>query len=499
MNIKQRIRLGFGVILVLLIVVLGLSLTGVGSIVGNADQVIHGHILDANLAQKEVDHLNWAAKVSSLFTDSSVTSLDVQTDDHKCAFGQYLYGDDRKNAETQMTKLAPLFKQIEAPHLKLHESAIEIKKAFSPGQLDEAKRIYSSKTLPALHEVQELLHQIRKEAKANIISDEAMLSSATKTRWSVSITGFIALVTGVIFAFLTCRGIVKILQNIGQQMALASQEVANASNEISASSEALATGASQQAASLEESSSALEEVASMSRNNADNSQKANSEMQKAGQIISEANNTMKRLTESMQEISSASTETQKIVKTIDEIAFQTNLLALNAAVEAARAGEAGAGFAVVADEVRNLAMRAAESARTTSSLIENTVTKVNTGAQFVEETSKAFQTIEAISRNISTLISEISAGSREQTQGVEEINKSVSEIDSVTQQNAATAEESSSATQELTSQANSLKQLVEELLILVGENSQEFARGSSARRGTPSAGSAKKLLRLGQA
>ncbi len=99
---------------------------------------------------------------------------------------------------------------------------------------------------------------------------------------------------------------------------------------------------------------------------------------------------MNQLTVSMREIAGASEETQKIVKTIDEISFQTNLLALNAAVEAARAGEAGAGFAVVADEVRNLALRAAEAAKNSSNLMTDIVGKIRAGEQLVNATNQEF-------------------------------------------------------------------------------------------------------------
>ncbi len=53
----------------------------------------------------------------------------------------------------------------------------------------------------------------------------------------------------------------------------------------------------------------------------------------------------------------------KIIKTIDEISFQTNLLALNAAVERPVPGS-GCRVRRVAEEVRNLAMRAADAAKT---------------------------------------------------------------------------------------------------------------------------------------
>ena len=82
------------------------------------------------MAQKEVDHLNWAKAVNSLLTDDRVKELNVQTDPHKCAFGKWLYGPGRREAEMLVPGLAPLFKQIEAPHAHLHDSAIEIKDSY---------------------------------------------------------------------------------------------------------------------------------------------------------------------------------------------------------------------------------------------------------------------------------------------------------------------------------------------------------------------------------
>ena len=130
LTIGKKIGVGFGVVLVLLAGLGILSYSGVHGIVGNATEVIEGNKLNGELAQKEVDHLNWINKVSALLTDDKVTTLDVETDDHKCGFGKWLFGEGRKQAEQLVPSLAPLFKDIEAPHHKLHNSAIGIGKSF---------------------------------------------------------------------------------------------------------------------------------------------------------------------------------------------------------------------------------------------------------------------------------------------------------------------------------------------------------------------------------
>jgi methyl-accepting chemotaxis protein len=217
----------------------------------------------------------------------------------------------------------------------------------------------------------------------------------------------------------------------------------------------------------------------MTKQNADNASTADKLMKESKQMVERANHSMGELTISMNDISRASEETSKIIKTIDEIAFQTNLLALNAAVEAARAGEAGAGFAVVANEVRNLAMRAAEAARNTSTLIEGTVKKVKEGSDLVGRTNAVFSEVSKSAVKVADLVAEIAAASSEQAQGIDQINKAVMEMDKVTQQNAANAEESASASEEMNAQAAQMKQIAGDLRFIVEGAVEETAGESS--------------------
>lgn len=280
----------------------------------------------------------------------------------------------------------------------------------------------------------------------------------------VSICFLLIVVAGFFFF---ARSIARPIGNVSHELNEAAEQVSAASMEVASASQSLAEGASQQAAALEETSSSLEEMSSMIKQNADNAGQAKALMAKAKSIVEKVDGQMNNMAAAVQDVTASSEETGKIIKTIDEIAFQTNLLALNAAVEAARAGEAGAGFAVVAEEVRNLAMRAAEAAKNTSGLIENTISTVRRSRELTDQTREAFKENVNISGKVGNLVDEIAAASQEQAQGIGQISKAVSEMDRVVQQTAANAEESASASEEMSGQAAQMKGQVAELVRVI--------------------------------
>ena len=289
-----------------------------------------------------------------------------------------------------------------------------------------------------------------------------------KIRLSIGII-FILLVILLILTLLISRSITKHIRNVITALTTGADRLSETSGVMSTSSHSMAAGATQQSASLEEFSASIEEMAAMSRETSENSVQVDNFMKQVIETVQMANKAMQQLVESMGQITSASEETSKIVKTIDEIAFQTNLLALNAAVEAARAGEAGAGFAIVAEEVRSLAMRTTKAAKNTAELIESTINKVKNGSKFVTVTNHSFLKVSENAREVDKLIAGISSGSREQTAGIHQVSNGVTEISNVTQQNAALAEELSSAVEEMTVQAVQMKELVDNLVVFIGQ------------------------------
>jgi methyl-accepting chemotaxis protein len=314
---------------------------------------------------------------------------------------------------------------------------------------------------------------------------QEMQTITARTNTLVTTMGIGSLILGVLMAVFITRSIVKPINRIIHGLNEGAEQVNEAAGQVSIASQSLAEGASEQASSLEETSSALEEMASMARQNADNSRQADEFMTRARQVIGEADSAMKEASSAMQQISEASDKISKIIKVIEEIAFQTNLLALNAAVEAARAGEHGKGFAVVADEVRNLAQRAAQAARETGDLIEQTVARVGHGVELNQATSARFEKIGEAANKVGDLVAQITRASAEQAQGVEQVNTAVAQMDKVTQQTAANAEESSSASEELSAQAQTVKGMVEQLVALIGGSSGAGTRSQASSRRTP--------------
>lgn len=130
LRLAYKFAVGFGSVLLLLVLLGGWSIFGIGTIVGNADEVIAGNKLRGDFVQKIVDHLNWANEVNRLLTDKNVNTIDVQTDPHKCGFGKWYYSEGRRDAELLVPEIKPLLAKIESHHNKLHKSAIEIEAKY---------------------------------------------------------------------------------------------------------------------------------------------------------------------------------------------------------------------------------------------------------------------------------------------------------------------------------------------------------------------------------
>ena len=341
-----------------------------------------------------------------------------------------------------------------APLKKISSSGVEVAK----GNFDVDIQYNKKDEIGELAEsMREIMQRIR-----TIISDlQNKLSELSKGNFRVDMEDQEYYAGAYAPLLQSLREIRGDLSNTMKEIRNSAEQVQEGADQVSNAAQSLSEGATEQASSIEELSATMDDIS----HKIDSTVKITEEVAKlsndAEKAVNVSTNKMDEMSRAMQDITEKSQEINKIIKTIDDIAFQTNILSLNAAIEAARAGAAGKGFAVVADEVGNLAQKSAKAAQNTSSLIEEAIDAIGKGAKLSEETAQSLVVVSEQSKKINSMISNISLASEEQAKGVKQVSVGIDQISSVVQNNSATAEEIAAASEELTGQAHTLNELME--------------------------------------
>jgi len=211
-SLAKKMAAGFGLVLAILAGISIICVTSSNRTLSNIDQVMYADEHKSTMLRLEVDHLKFMSKAQRFFSDSTAGKMNVETDDHQCGLGKWLYGSERQNTINALPQLAPLLTKLEQPHADLHNSVKEINVLVaSQGReqsLEKVQELFSSKTEPALASVQGAiagvvneLDEYAKQVNSTLKSD----TSSTKTK--VTLISILALLVGVTVAVFLIRQI----------------------------------------------------------------------------------------------------------------------------------------------------------------------------------------------------------------------------------------------------------------------------------------------------
>ena len=244
------------------------------------------------------------------------------------------------------------------------------------------------------------------------------------------------------------KNMVAKLRSIIGEVKSAAENIASSSHQLNASSELMSKGAGEQANRASQVATASEEMSQTVLDIAKNTSSIEAsatdttKLAKNGEVVvnksvDKVKYIAKTIDQSAQLIKSLgerSNQIGEIVNVINDIADQTNLLALNAAIEAARAGEQGRGFAVVADEVRKLAERTGNSTAEIGTMVKSIQNEVHQIVLSMENITKEVKAGVDLSTEAGGVLRNI-------VESADKLHLMVQQIASATEEMASTSEE----------------------------------------------------------
>ena len=255
------------------------------------------------------------------------------------------------------------------------------------------------------------------------------------------------------------------LEDMVDAIASSGTTVARKSDDIRSAATALAHRTESSASSLEEAAASLEEISSTVTSVSENIERASESATEAEQNATTTSEVAERAVNSLDAAAATTTNINKIVSVIEDIAFQINLLALNAGVEAARAGDSGRGFAVVASEVRALAQRSSDAVGEITSVVDESTHAVENSVSMVAQAMEKVTEISTAIGTISRQTSEAAEAVNQQAKGLVSVSESITHLDAATQENAMLFDQVREDSEHLREQARALETALGKLAV----------------------------------
>jgi len=224
------------------------------------------------------------------------------------------------------------------------------------------------------------------------------------------------------------RQVIQSIAENSQNVANASEEFSSVSQQITANSEETSAQANAVSAATEEVNRNLQTVATATEEMSASISEIAKNATEAAKVAASAMTTANETNTIVSKLGESSAEIGQVIKVITSIAQKTDLLALNATVEAARAGEVGAGFAVVANEVKELAKQTSTATEDISRKIEAIQTDTKAAVQAISAISGIISQVNQISGTIAAAVEEQSATTSEMSRNLTEAAKGAGEV-----------------------------------------------------------------------